>query len=265
MTVQGVVHMHSTVSYDGKEKLEALRDFLVSKGISFCCMTEHTDKLTLIEAQKFIQSCKALTTSSFTFIPGFEVPYLNAHILIIGTEVFLGQVADATMLRDWSSKSALTVIAHPVRSHFKLDEVMEEVIDAVEIWNQQYDGKLVPRTRSVQLLKKLLQKNKNLLATGGLDFHRKEHFGAPVYTLEVESLTSSSILNVLKNGAYTFGSNSVSVSSRGTWVGERGFRDTTLSLFSITTISAGKLTNKLLAKLGIKLPKSVVKLIRKRI
>jgi hypothetical protein len=265
MTITGVVHMHSTVSYDGKETLEGLRDFLISKGISFCCMTEHTDKLTLVEAQKFVQSCKALTTSSFVFIPGFEVPYKNAHILLVGTEVFLGQVADAAVLRDWSSKSALTVLAHPVRNHFKLDAVMEEVTQGIEIWNQQYDGKLVPRTRSVSLYKKLLQKNKNLLATGGLDFHRKEHFGAPVYTLEVESLTSASILSALKNGAYNFGSNSVSVSSLGTWIGERGIKSTLLSLFSILVIYLGKKTNSLLKLLGIELPKGLAQVIRSRV
>ena len=68
--VTGVLHVHSTYSYDGKESLLSLRNFLVEKGISFCCLTEHTDYLTLEEAQRFAQECRALSTGTFLFIPG---------------------------------------------------------------------------------------------------------------------------------------------------------------------------------------------------
>ena len=265
MKITGVVHVHSSYSYDGKESLLSLRDFLVSKGISFCCLTEHTDFLTVEQAQLFVQECKALTTSSFVFIPGFEVPYKNAHILQIGTEVFLGQKADEIMLREWSKKSALTVLAHPVRNAFTLDTAMEEVIDGVEIWNQQYEGKLVPLTRSVSLFKKLQNKNQQLLATCGLDFHRREHFGSPIYTLELSSLSKDSILTALQNGEYVFGRGGVSVSSSGLWRNDNSVAYLLQSFCSVGIIILGKSVNSLLALFGLKLPKWIKYFVRSRV
>jgi len=265
MEIIGVVHVHSTYSYDSKESLQSLKTFLREKGISFCCLTEHTDKLTLHDAQIFVQECKAVSDSTFSFIAGFEVPYKNAHMLLLGTEVFLGQYADAQMLKTWSNASVLTILAHPVRNRFALDSVMEEVIDGVEIWNQQYDGKLVPRTRSVKLFKTLQKKIPSLLATGGLDFHRKEHFGSPVYSLSVDVFTREAILSALKNGAYTFGNAKAEVSSFGLWRGYGSKAHVLKSALSIAVIVAGKSTNKLFAYLGIKLPRSLKQLIRSRV
>lgn len=269
MKITGVAHVHSTYSYDGKLTLTELRDLFVSKGLSFCLMSEHTDKLTREEAIQFVQECKALTTSSFVFIPGFEVPYTSqktrehAHVLMYGTAVFLSQYADADILKNWSEHAALTVLAHPVRNNFKLDEVMEEVIDGVEIWNQQYDGKLVPRTCAVKLLEVQKEKNKNLLATGGLDFHRSEHMGTPVLSLEVGTLTESEIIRTLQSGAFTFGSSTCSVSSSGLWKGKGSITGFLVSLFSTVTIASGKYVNVILVRLGIKLPKCIAKAIRK--
>jgi predicted metal-dependent phosphoesterase TrpH len=265
MEIKGVVHMHSMYSYDGKESLQSLREFLMARGISFCCLTEHTDQMTLEQAQLFVQECKMLSTSQFVFIPGFEVPYLKAHILLLGTEVFLGQYADGEMLKTWSNASALTILAHPVRNAFIVDEVMEEVLGGVEIWNQQYEGKLVPRQRSVRLLKALQKKNQSLLATGGLDFHRKEHFGSPVYTIDIQHLTSDAILSALKNGEYSFGRDGVSVSSAGFFKGDTSLKYTFQSLCSIVIIVFGKKVNALLALCGIKLPKSLKQIIRSRV
>lgn len=265
MIIKGIVHAHSTYSYDGKESLRDLKDFLMAKGISFCCVTEHTDKMTIGEAQMFVQECKALSGSQFVFVPGFEVPYEKAHILLIGTEVFLGQQADADMLKTWSHASTLTILAHPVRNAFKVDAVIEEVIDGIEIWNQQYDGKIVPRTRSLSLFKAQQGLNSDLLATGGTDFHRREHFGAPLYTIEVETLTLDAVLQALKSGAYTFGSASTAVASSGLWKGSGSIQTRLKSGLSIFVISLGKQAGAVMAYFGLRFPKRLKQLIRSRI
>ncbi len=265
MKIKGVMHVHSTYSYDGKESLQSLRSFLMAQGIQFCCLTEHTDKMTIEQARLFVQECKVLSGSQFLFIPGFEVPFKNAHILLVGCEVFLGQFADVELLKMWSQKSALTILAHPVRNHFKVDETMESVIDGIEVWNQQYEGKYVPRVRSCRLFFKVSAKNPNLLATGGLDFHRKEHFGAPLYSLELEHLTQEAVLVALKKGEYTFGTDSVSVHSSGYFEDKSGFKHILQSTVSIAAIVVGKNVNALLANFGIRLPKSIIKLIRSKV
>lgn len=265
MEIKGVMHVHSTYSYDGKESLRSLRDLLMQKGITFCCLTDHTNEMTISQAQLLVQECKALSGSQFVFIPGFEVPYKNAHILLIGTEIFLRQTADSEILRQWSSKSRLTILAHPVRNQFTLDRVMEEVIDGVEIWNRQYDGKKVPRTHSAHLLRALQEKNQSLLATGGLDFHRTEHLGSPYYTLEVEHLSSEAIVKALVDGSYVFGNEKITVASNGLWKGSGTFPQRFLSFASIAIIQSGKSVNALLAIFGLKFPKALRRFIRSKV
>jgi hypothetical protein len=99
---------------------------------------------------------------------------------------------------------------------------------------------------------------------GGLDFHRPEHFGAPVYELEVETLSKEAVLETLQKGAYKFGSKKRQVSAHGTWQG-KGYLDAILSDFSITIINLGKYVNKVLFKLGLKAPKVLANSLRKHL
>lgn len=264
LNTTGLIHVHSTYSYDGKESLVNLKQFLVTHGINFCCLTEHTDFLTKEKAESMVKEAKALSDENFIFIPGFEVPYKEAHILLIGSEVFLGQTADGGLLREWSQQSALTVLAHPVRNKFIVDELILEVIDGVEVWNQQYEGKIVPRPKSIRLLETLKLKKSQLLATGGTDFHRQEHFGAPIYQIGVEQLSAGAILKKLKSGDYTFGNDKLKVSSQGTWPG-RGAKDYWQSVLSVAIISLGKGTNKTLARFGFRLPRFLKQIVRRKI
>lgn len=265
MEIKGIVHAHSAYSYDGKESLASLKTFLMQRGMTFCCVTEHTDFLSTEQAQRFIQECRSLSGSQFVFIPGFEVPYRDAHILLIGTEMFMGQTADARTLASWSERAAITVLAHPVRNKFLVDEAMLASIDAIEIWNQHYDGKRVPRPHACELLRTLQEKKPELMATGGLDFHRTEHYGAPVYSLEVSHITADAIIAVLKNGEYVFGTKKIAVSSTGLWKGKGSVLHNAMSFFSISVITIGKTINKLLSRFGWSLPRGLKQFIRSRV
>ena len=240
MEITGLSHVHSTYSSDGKMGLLEIKETLLRLGISFCCVTEHTGALTLHKAQEFAQECRLLSDSQFVFIPGFEVPYEQAHILFIGTELFLAQKADEHILTRWSERSALTILAHPVRNHFKVDPLLRRIIDGVEIWNHSYDGALVPRPRSVSLLSDLQIKRRTLLAMGGSNLHSNENVATVRYTLSVDHLTVDAILFALQEGAYTFGTPRVQVSSLGLWKGRGSIMHLLLSAFSIMFIGTRK-------------------------
>lgn len=264
MKIKGIIHCHSTYSYDGKESLVNLKQFLIERGIRFCALTEHTDFLTKESAAEMVLEAKALSDENFVFIPGFEVPYKDAHILMIGSEEFLGQKSDRELLKEWSKKSRLTVLAHPVRNKFEVDEVMLEAIQGIEVWNQQYEGKIVPRPKSLKLLQALKYKKLELLATGGTDFHRQEHFGAPIYELEVDRLTAEEILSKLTTGKYKFGNDEVMISSEGLLlnkISNLAFKST----LSVFVINSGKFTNKVLAVFGLKFPKALKQLVRRKV
>ncbi len=184
--------------------LSELRELFVANGVQFACMTEHVDELDPKRAVAFVAECATFSDETFLFIPGFEVPYRHAHILMVGMRNFLGNYASSLeVLRTWSSEASFVVLAHPVRNNFDVEDGLLEQIDALEVWNQQYEGKRVPRIQSLKLFGALKKKKPSLVATGGIDFHRKEHFSAPLVHLEVEALSEDAIIEKLKAGAFT--------------------------------------------------------------
>ncbi|MFT5037365.1 MAG: hypothetical protein ACI9VM_000945 [Candidatus Azotimanducaceae bacterium] len=268
MDYKGVVHMHSTYSYDAKVSLPDLKQLLVSEGISFACMTEHTNEMTPESAAAFVTECRSLSDESFVFVPGFEVPYKDPkvfHVLMIGATEFISSFAQEAELRAWAEVSSLVVIAHPVRNKFFLDDTLKEVIDGVEIWNQQYDGARVPRIQSYRLLESLREEKPKLLATGALDFHRVEHLTYPRYDMTLQELTEEAIITALKKGDCTFGNSNHSISPKGTWSGAGKLSVRMTSFLSTQIIYLSKRISKILAKLGLSFPKSVKRVIRTRV
>ena len=266
MELKGIIHCHSTYSYDAKLSLRELKELCVKNGVQFVCMTEHVDEMTKEQAEAFVRECEALTDERFRFIPGFEVPYRSAHILMVGMRKFFGNYAPTIeSLREWTKEASFVVLAHPVRNDFLVDDGLLGEIDSLEVWNQQYEGKRVPRTRSLALLEDLRKQKSLLLATGGVDFHRTEHFGAPFVTLTVDSLTEESIIQKLKTGAFKVSSQQTTFYGTLPNSEELIKKHRFDSFVSVSVIVCGKFVNKVLAACGISLPKSLKQLIRRRL
>lgn len=266
MRITGIIHAHSTYSYDAKLSLRELRALCIKNGLQFICMTEHTDELTPTHAEDFVRECAELSDATFRFIPGFEVPYRHAHILMIGMREFFGNYApNIETLKTWTEKASFVVLAHPVRNDFEVEPELLNHLDALEVWNQQYEGKRVPRVRSLALFEKLKNEKKDLVATGGVDFHRTEHFGAPLLTLDIPELTESEILTALTRGNFTVSSEYVTFQGVLTNSADLARKIRVQSHLSVGIIILGKWVNATLARLGLKLPKSLKQLIRRRL
>lgn len=266
MEIKGIVHTHSCYSYDAKLTLSELRTLCRSRGLQFACMTEHTDELTKERAAEFVSECDRLSDDEFRFIPGFEVPYGRAHILMIGMRAWYGVYAQTIeALQRWTSEALFVVLAHPVRNHFCVSNELLHEIDALEVWNQQYEGKRVPRIQSLRLFESLRKTKPTLVATGGIDFHRAEHFGAPLVTLDVDSLTEANIIQKLQTGAFTVSSDRALIYGSLPDTHERIRMYRWESHFSVVTILMGKLVNKILATFGLSFPASLKHLIRRKI
>jgi hypothetical protein len=266
MEITGILHAHSTFSYDAKLSLSELKELLRSKGIRFACMTEHVDEMTAEAAHDFVKECRALSDDSFLFIPGFEVPYRNAHVLMVGMDGFFGNYAPSIdALRQWTEKASFVILAHPVRNHFLVDDGLLGEIDALEVWNQQYEGKRVPRTRSLFLLDELRREKQELLATGGVDLHRREHLGGPYITLDSDTLTEGAIIEKLKLGAFRV--HSPQASFYGTMPDVEAFKYAHRfeSALSVCIILLGKGVNKLLAGVGLSLPAGLKQWVRRKL
>ena len=181
---------------------------------------------------------------------------------MIGCEKFICDFAsDASKLKEWARCALLVVLAHPVRNKFEVDKDLLEVINGIEIWNQQYEGKHAPRTRSVKLYNELVLKKLGLLRTGGLDLHRREHFGSPQTEVDAAALSGLAIVAALKLGSFTFGPQNIP--AQGDW--EMSELDKRNSFLSVLVVNLGKKVNAALAVCGLKLPHSVAKAVRSKI
>lgn len=267
MEVVGILHCHSNYSYDAKLSLRELKELFQKNGVQFVCMTEHADELMKDRAAAFVRECDALSDDSFRFIPGFEVPYgKGTHVLMIGMREFFGSYApDSDALRVWTRRAPFVVLAHPVRNRFKVDDGLLAQLHGIEVWNQQYEGKRVPRVRSLKLFARLKKKRETLVAMGGIDFHRTEHMGAPLTHLDVETLTEDAILEKLKIGAYTVTGTGALVYGACPNTAELIARHRFESHLSVTVIVLGKWVNKILKLLGLSLPTSLKQRVRRNV
>ena len=279
MELTGILHAHSKYSYDAKLTLSEIRDICLKNNVQFVCMTEHVDELIEDEARDFVDECARFSDQEFLFIPGFEVPYKvntgdrgdalgnnHAHILMIGKRSFHGNYApNIETLAKWAEGAGFVILAHPVRNQFLVDDGLLGLIDALEVWNQQYEGKRVPRTRSLELLEELRSRKHGLLAIGGVDFHRTEHFGTPLITLSVGTFSELAILEKLNIGAYTVSSPQATFFGTIPNIAELQKKYRLQSALSVVVIVFGKFVNKRLAQFDIKLPKWMKEIVRKKI
>lgn len=261
MRIKGVIHVHSTYSYDGSMELAALKDIFARRGIHFALMTEHTDRLSPAEAEKFIAECDALTDERFAMIPGFEVPYGNAHVLVAGARRFVSSITEDAL----SDSGGLAILAHPHRSGFAVDAKLRGMLDGIEVWNLQYDGKYAPRLRSLRFFKKLRERRNMLRAYAALDFHRASHAGGPVLVLDVPAIGKDAIMERLRNGAFTCQRGNVSLRSDGVMASGGGMRTILVGMLSIFIIWISKRAGKALARMGVKPPQRIKEFLRSKL
>lgn len=190
MEFSGIIHVHSTYSYDGEVSLAELRALCERDGIRFVCLAEHIEGLSEERKQVFINECRERSDSAFLFIPGFEVPHTNTHILKLG--------------------DALEVIAHPHRSGFSFFPC-----SGVEVWNSQYDGKRFPRWAALRWFRKLLRAHPELHAYAGVDLHRRSHLKGPRVVIDADALTEEHVLDAMRAGHYRLVSDACEIDSRG--------------------------------------------------
>lgn len=262
-TYRGVMHAHSTYSYDGHLTLAELKSVFQRDGFHFILMTEHTDKLTSVRADEFIRECHQLSDDHFIIIPGFEVPYRDAHIMCVDVDDLYDSQDSFSLIDRFFRAGALIILAHPHRNYFVLDDRIMNLIHGVEIWNSQYDGKRSPRFSSLSYFNVVHTRRSDVLAYAGLDFHRLSHYGGPFLRIESEALNRKMIMSCLREGRYVLEASGVRVSSRGVVSGSHVMWLRLVSLWSMYCIYLGKRVNSLLKRIGLSLPRSLTYYIRR--
>lgn len=196
--LKGVTHIHSTYSFDGTLDLQELRLFFEARGLDFVLMSEHIEELNLQKIRSFIADCGKFSSEKCLLVPGIEMDELNIVIFGIREAGEYESVSD--LAAQFQGQGALVVLSHPVKIRRELRPGVREMLGGVEVWNNRYDGKVVPRIKNLDLLRSLRLENPQLVALSGLDFHKKSDF-APVWIeVDASERTSSAILRGIRAG-----------------------------------------------------------------
>lgn len=250
---EGVLHVHSEYSYDAKIPLAELKAAFLKAGLRFACMTEHTDDLSPAAAESFIRKCEALSDDHFTFIPGFEMPYLGTHILLLGVHQYTFNEHDLRgSLEQAVTQGARAIIAHPHRNGFRVDEIMHTYCIGTEVWNSQYDGKRFPRPWALSWFRKLRKKHANFFAFGGIDMHRHAHFGGPRLRLFDHQADERSILAALSSGSYRISRDSLAITPEGHVHGLSGLKLWTVGTLSLALLWIARLASSGAHRFGLR-------------
>jgi hypothetical protein len=177
-TIAGAIHMHSDYSHDGHDSLEQLKDACIARGIRFVGMTDHAEDFIPEIFSEFVQHCDALSDDQVTFIPGLEFRfsgYKGMHLLALGLREWIEPKTPEDFCAMTNGRARFTILAHPVLCKYNIAPVVLEQIDAIEVWNGNYNTRYLPDPRSIDLVSELRLRRPELVATVGLDQHNSKN------------------------------------------------------------------------------------------
>lgn len=131
---KGIVHAHSTYSFDGQCDYSELRNLFRGAGLDFACMTEHIEHLDQHDIDEIIRECRAYSDEKFLFIPGIEMDCFVIFFLGI-QETKVDFTNNRTIYRSLRPNTALCVLSHPIKADFSYPDWVLRDCDAVEVLN----------------------------------------------------------------------------------------------------------------------------------
>jgi predicted metal-dependent phosphoesterase TrpH len=204
MIAEGIIHVHSNFSYDGRHSLREITLFAKDRGYSFVGMSDHSDTYDRDKMTDLVKECKSLSDSNFLLIPGIEFTCENnLHLLGLGIEQLTELKEPISVSKFIKAQGGVAVVSHPIRYNYRIPAGLEMAIDGIEIWNAGYDGRFIPNDLSIDLWQSLRKNNPSLHAFGGQDLHHFQHYCHVKITLACDELSREKILAALKEGAFS--------------------------------------------------------------
>jgi predicted metal-dependent phosphoesterase TrpH len=201
--LRGVLHVHSSMSYDGQDRLPDLVEAARRRGYHFAAMSEHSDTLSQARLSDLTEQCQALSRTGFLVIPGVEYTCEgNLHLLAFGMRQYTAEKRAIVVAQQVAEAGGVPVIAHPSRYDYRVPEELAPWLAGIEVWNAGYDGRFVPNPRSFRLLEAFRRRNETLSAFCGQDVHRTRHFCGVGVVVDDVGLAEPTILDALRRGRF---------------------------------------------------------------
>ena len=218
LIMEGIFHVHSNYSADGRLSLEELREECLKRNLQFMVVTDHAEDFSATRLQKFIDHCERISDERFLVVAGLEFIIdkdHEVHLLVVGLDGLPcenGLEAILKKIRE-GKNSALTVVAHLSRSNHYIPPEYENRINGIEIWNAAYDSRYLPDHKAIRLFADLKKLNKGLIGFGGLDLHDYSGFRELRICLTNSCHNGQELLDHLKAGKFIIRGPFVNISS----------------------------------------------------
>jgi PHP domain len=202
----GIIHVHSTLSYDGKHTLAELASFGKSRGYSFIGMTEHSDTFDDAKMKTLVDECDRLSNERFLLIAGIEFSCeANLHLIGLGIRHFTSLKDPVAVARFIRAQGGLAIVSHPSRYGYEIPPALIGELDGLEVWNASNDSRFVPDGKVIELWRRLRRHNEALAAFGGQDLHRitRQRHVRLVLDGEDGGLTTARIVSRLRAGDFS--------------------------------------------------------------
>ncbi len=201
LTVKGIVHCHTSYSFDGTVNLHELCVLLRREGFGFVALTEHARGISAPDYQRFVQACRDESSPSFIAIPGLELRFANGlEIAGIG----ISKLPTAAEPNEASAQirelGGFAVWVHPHGRGKWKGPLID--CDALEVLNGKVDGGVAPNLSLVRWVRMERKGGKKLLAVFGLDFHSTDQPRGVWLECRVPQMSAPSIVESLREGRF---------------------------------------------------------------
>jgi predicted ATP-grasp superfamily ATP-dependent carboligase len=200
-TVKGIVHCHTTRSYDGELPVDELSNLLRSQGFGFVALTEHPLGLKAGEFEEYVRKCREVSDDKFVAIPGLEFRCLDGtEIAGIGISEWLEAETPDQIVARIRALGGFALWVHPWKRRRSTEPFLE--CDAVEVMNTKLDGSLAPNLSLLRRTGKERKAGKHFYAMFGIDFHNRTQPFSAWIECQVSELTPAAIVESFREGRF---------------------------------------------------------------
>lgn len=223
MTIDCLLHVHSSFSYDSQTDLADIAQTARQHGIQCVLMSEHNNFMDAEQTAGLVKRCDELSDDRLLVVPGLELAFDSnrIHLLAFGIRRYIGSSAAdctfASLIDQIHEAGGLAVLAHP--SHRQASSLIElkdlQRLDGIEIWNVKNGNKFVPAAVDLRLLQRVRAAGGPAFGFAGVDWHHRNRFCRLVVRVEAPRLSRDAIFRELSQGRFSVHGRFVSVPSTG--------------------------------------------------